>query len=1361
MVSKTILITILLTVLTYLQPSPGQALDEIQYVNKKSGKIHGTLVPKVDNGVVCHSCSELLKLKVDNKDVPFTLTKVGSRSAKITGAFTDLKEGKHKSSEIVIDDRGQKQTQNDLMFFVDTIPPKMKLITPTGSDITVLQDSFLIEISDNENGSGISMLVDEAVVTAMVNGTTTTADIIRFHKKLHLLIKPNQRFTYGQQVNLSVTIQDRAGNQKSLQRSFKTNDVIESTSKEFERKCQRKIFTKQFPVLLDITRKIRIVSGATVCDISLKNKFFWNYGEKTYVDSKQWVFLTQAPDDDWRQGDSPRFRKTVLDAIQLTSTIPGLRVQKSVDYEAGTVSFNTTMAILPDQKRQGTGVLVLNYPDGAIAGDDPACPTPEDWENDVNFELLMTSTTWPVILPPLNPAKIVAENFTLKGEYLEYSLEFDRPDALNNNASWLDIAGSKYWFTQTGSTYKVRALVQKEGHIFTNIVLTLPGSTHWSTSGNNQISGNGLTQNIEREAFVQIEPPIISNFHYDRTQEQFRAIITDIGTNLDDLEVSLKIAGAKTIQVVLDPKGELEVDYPMPEGIIHAILTVQDKAEYKTSKQCQIYGSPPEAESVGAEGTGISISTTMQRSTRKPEFHRITGKWSNTFDYQDIYNDQGQEAVQVCRSEDNSRLLAQAYMQCLSRNTTLGASKAQAKCNKLLGWEPPANLLNDLYVGWKVGKKCETIWKDTLAPSITQLRYHPESDLITAQIHDHGAPLEDLEIYFSIQFLSYNSPGESCQFPYSDLPFSFDPSNGTFRGNFPLPEEKYERFQLNIRAQDISKNRTTAALAITIPRQPPTISLSLFPQNDYVAMAGTDTNAILIGECYDTSSLDHNKTSMEFNGQTISPFQTLRGGGCRPDKLYYSLNVREGTHEARLQVQDTLGLTSSATKDFDLFFAPRIIQFETTPYAVQQAGGPAFTAHIFDAGHDLTVDGISLSIDNKPLSSDRLFYDQDNNFFVADGPLSLDTDHHSAQLTATDEHGKTTSRGLTFSDNRNIVQPGKFKHDLAIDSMRIWELEDHNGDGQANPGEFIRLFISLHNNGTVALPANYGRLTVSDSFAIVEQDEVHYDAMEPGAIQMPTHGFDLRIDPNIFEGSTNDPYQLHLELNVPKDEGEMTIPLILPIYIPTLPSLNRPETMQVLIDRLPISTDQEAIKVSGVVEGDITLDTINIIVNGSSHRATFDQTTNIFQSWIPLATGVNTIEVHAQAKGGLQASKRIFITRISPNIPPQLTILTPANGSHFAGVNLPITGTFSPGNSDLDSMTITLVGEYGVTENFNLDDIEIDHSNNSFTLDVFQPTIPPAMQYECQNVNIILTITLSTIDGQTTTEIVTFSYDCM
>jgi hypothetical protein len=377
-----------------------------------------------------------------------------------------------------------------------------------------------------------------------------------------------------------------------------------------------------------------------------------------------------------------------------------------------------------------------------------------------------------------------------------------------------------------------------------------------------------------------------------------------------------------------------------------------------------------------------------------------------------------------------------------------------------------------------------------------------------------------------------------------------------------------------------------------------------------------------------------------------------------------------------------------------------------------------------------------------------LFYDAASGYFSVDGPLALADGPHVAKITATDRHGNQASDSLRFTRAMEIATPVQSDGTgMAIDGLSLMELEDHNGDGRANPGELVRLFISLR-NGTGHDLSCTGRLSSEDPDIVVETESVTYGTMEPGSTRVPMKGFDLRIGSDVLAKTISDPYEAYFDLTLDGDEGEEWIlPLTMPIYQATIPI---DTGMLLTLDRLPPTTSAGAFRLQGTITSSAEfIDWMEIRVNGVVQGpVSFNREGGRFEAVATLADGANTIAVTGADSNGARGSASGYIFRTTAFTPPSILITSPANGDDFVCDNLTVTGTYSTGSGTL--RRITVYGPWAAGDTCPTTIID----GSTFSVDCGDVTYGPSGIYAIE-------ATIETTDGVQAADTITISVgDC-
>lgn len=651
-------------------------------------------------------------------------------------------------------------------------------------------------------------------------------------------------------------------------------------------------------------------------------------------------------------------------------------------------------------------------------------------------------------------------------------------------------------------------------------------------------------------------------------------------------------------------------------------------------------------------------------------------------------------------------------------------------------------------------KECRVEERDILAPVIHP-KFDPVTARLTASIHDHGMPLSELKIDLTAKSDSArNSAGWGYQHYSTGSRPAFSFQNGILISTF-VPPPRGEFFTLQINAKDKAGNRSAVFLDIALPREPPEVSLDVATQETAQVLRryGEQASTFITAEARDDSPIDAAKTALWLDDQVLRPitfYSHTAATGWRNlfnYKAGYVSGVEEGPHRVRFRATDATGLWAEATEAFDFRLAPTIRNFKVMPDALGRIGGPALTAMVIDQGGDLDASGLALTIDGQPVDSARLFYDASSGYFSVDGPLDLSDGSHVARITATDRHGNQASVSLRFTRAMEITTPFQSGgQGLAIDGLTLMELEDHNGDGRANPGELVRLFVSLHND-TDDLLVCAGRLSSEDLDILVEIDRVAYGGMEPGRTQVPMQGFEVRIDSDILDKTIDDPYEAYFDLTLGCDAGEeWVLPLAIPIYQPTIP-INA--EVELSLDRLPPTTSAGTLRLQGTITSSADfIDLMEIRVNGVLQGpVAFNREGGRFGATITLVDGANTIEVTGVDSNGVRGSAAGFIFRTTAFTPPSISITSPSDGDFFLCGNLTVTGTYNVGSKALSSIVVEAPWDMGICPVTIID-------GTNFSVDCGDVISGPAGIYDIE-------ATITTMDGFQAVEVITISVgDC-
>ncbi len=540
--------------------------------------------------------------------------------------------------------------------------------------------------------------------------------------------------------------------------------------------------------------------------------------------------------------------------------------------------------------------------------------------------------------------------------------------------------------------------------------------------------------------------------------------------------------------------------------------------------------------------------------------------------------------------------------------------------------------------------------------------------------------------------------------------------SGTMSAIIPVPPLVIgEQYDLTLSARDPAGNVSSETLMLTIPRSPPTVTLELLNTDGVSSLAGNGggrSATHLRAAAVDESGLDLARTHLDLDAVRLAPLSSLGSGGLgNPPRnpyaqsfndiltgdsrkhrfneyvAHYSALLEEGGHSARFTATDILGLSAEQQLDFTIAYLPRITNFAAKPKVIQDIGGPAFTAMIFDYGADLEPDGISFFIDGTEVEKSRLYYDPASGYFAVSGPFIYENGYHSAQIVARDNNDHQVSETLRFTVAGGISGIDG-SADLRLETITIWELEQTNNDGQANPGELVRLFPALFNSGPVPLENCTAELSAEDSRIVVQTNEIRAGPLEASVPTTLLRGFDVQIGDDILDATISDPYETHFRLDVSCDDDSWELDFSLPVYRPSLPV---DIDSQVSIELAPAArtTSEADITLRGtVVSSSSFVDSLTMRVNGIFVDDIYlDRATGAFEALVPLEPGSNIIDIEASDRSGATGYRTIFV-----NCRSSLSVTIDSLPSSTAEALLEVSGSVESSASLVDRVVLTLNG---------------------------------------------------------------------
>jgi len=1316
-----------------------------------SGEIEAELVADEADGFICTAVPDLVRMFVDGKQVFCNVQPLSSDRAMVTASFSGLEDGKHLAEAETLGFGGETLSRKQTVFIVDTQPPELELITPESRQILPTQTTFQVLCSDRE--SGISTDSEASGLSVTINGREA---VWRWDEedgeKILSIAFPVSQWDPGQTVALHVHVQDRAGNPAEWNGSFE----VETSEEEWEIETVNCVEGDGTMDALYVLRRI---------PFPLQTSVHWLSFDAANLSCTLPMALSTL------QGRP--LDRAVYNALEVASNHPCIRVDRlSRSPEAKEIAFRIRQVSLPEGD-DCLGSITVEYPEFVVFDYELSCTegAPDAVVLTMHTEGDMKTFTIPV---SLHAEMHYSEEVRVEDGLLRYQFLLTGPGSLDTAASWFEMEGTKKGLTRASSDrYETSVPVNEGLHVYTT-QLSL-GLWGWGSVAQGMVSEDGHALLKNGEVFVTLDPPQIEHFHYDLKDECFRAVVSDQGTALEDLVLELIASGNDTQEPAFDPgTGDLMSSYPLPEGVQAALLKVTDLAGQTTTATCRVFGSTPEALTVQDQDPVYPVTTKEggQSLSRKPS--TSPSNWRFNREYLPSYRN-GKQAVTECMRTTLPVTKEGPLTRCLKRawalygNTQVSADESESSL-KATGTLPALNPALEraeeackakyppgMMYHWEYEPtvECWNTWVDTLPPRIRDLTFLPSTRQVTALIDDHGMPLSQVQVSYCVAPEPLIQPNY-----YPSRPFSFDTGTGLFLADRSVPQET-EVFKVEIQATDAAGNWSEKWLDVKAPVRPPDVSLDILEKG---------VASYPVGTCSDSSGIDHRKTRAWLDEQPVSPFGIQYNHPASPDRVDFTPVTDEGPHRLRLEVTDFAGLSSEASAAFQVDIPPVIQNFRHHPESIQHAGSPSFSAVIHDNGADLDLRGIEMAVDGDPLDRQRFFYDPSSGYFASDGPLELGSGMHEARLTATDAHGHSDEAVLRFSQGEPVGVPEKGPGDLSIEEVTLWEIEGHNGDGRANPGETVRLFVSLTQQGAEVLVNVLGRLESEEPGIVVEKDQVAYGTLHPGDTVSPLQGFDIRIDEDFLDTRPSDPYEARFTLEATAGGGKTwLLDLDLLVYQPTLPfSIVSPEDQDagtnplvsevtVTLDPLPPTTEQEEIDVTGSAASSAsTIDEVVVRINGIEHEADWNPGDGTFSVTVALELGDNVIEAEAMDRTGASGMDTGFVYRTDPFVPPEIVIQEPTDGEVFPFcVEVHLNGQFDAGSSEVALIQGSMSGE-GETVS-----IPIDYSGDGAFL-----VAGPLNAYFLSNwghnheTTITATVILTTMDGDTVQDTVTFTYSC-
>ncbi len=843
----------------------GEPPPDTIYFNNSSGTLKGVLVPEDDAGFVCFDCQDVIRITVDEKEIPVLIKPTGDGRAEFTGDFPGLADGPHTATEEALDNDGKVTAVNRMSFFVDSKPPVLELVEPAGDTIPPGQTTFLVKF--NDEGSGIPPIVSEMEVEAKVNNSPAYVHVSDREGSRFLLVDAKDVFWRGEQsLNLYVRLEDRAENRVELSKTFEVQESEERTETE-EITCTRKDDEGETITSTKTSPLRRLVPFSILTPI--KSVLFDSNTRSRTIEIMVGPVSGHTPDS------------SVLDSLQLVTNTPYLKLERLASPEGSSLVIYSVRQIKTAKSNKTLVSITVQYPEAVDLRYENGCKEGYPVSTLVSMDPSVPIRKYSVPVS-LYWEDEFSDDIFIEDHRLKYRCSFASPGALDMAASFIEPEpGMRFWLSEVGEGLYEAEMPAKEGYRLCNVSLTSSRGA-WGNVSEGQLVNGGTCLKKDIGILVKLAPPVIENFFYDRDKERFFAVLSDEGTDLGDLVLELQVSATGEITAQLDPlSGTVRAEYPLPEGVLDATLSVTDLAGQTTTATCKVFGNPPEPQQAGDGESGAPITYKVGTGgyDRRPQS-------SASFEYRNYlptYRD-GMQYVRECKSVTT---LFTCLDSCVTSVLNMGMNLEQAlsrceHCN-----EPPSRHTD-----------CTFKWIDTLAPHIRYVSYNPSTGEVSASIDDSGRLLSELVVTFSAK-----SPYPSRTHYEANLPYFFNTENGSFRGLFIMPP-KGELFDLTINAEDRAGNYGHARISVTVPRAPPDVSLKVINPGEIISSAGT-VSVCLMGEYFDDSGINHDLTGLWLDDQPVQPFNLDMGWGGTPDRVYFGARLEEGGHSARIRVTDT------------------------------------------------------------------------------------------------------------------------------------------------------------------------------------------------------------------------------------------------------------------------------------------------------------------------------------------------------------------------------------------------------------------------------------------------------------------------
>jgi len=857
------------------------------------------------------------------------------------------------------------------------------------------------------------------------------------------------------------------------------------------------------------------------------------------------------------------------------------------------------------------------------------------------------------------------------------------------------------------------------------------------------------TLTLKGETLAKGSPPVISRLDYDYGRQALLVQVRDEGTPSGRLDVHLFVGGA-AIPLLLDDKGRAEIPLPQQRTKFPVRIAATDLAFQTTLRESTIFGLdlysgtqgplvisehhhsdahvPFGAEALGKIKDGkIAYREICPKTTCPPGAGQGVGGKPQTprpGQKRGQMSSGGASRSTTTGTGGISGLISEEYQGYLRKKYQALPKRARDDMilreavaimmggtgSKRPGHRPPTPSAGVPLPQCTVQYiNCGPVkYTDMTPPEIHDLAIAPGQDGFTARISDPSTPLDQLIIDYHVSA----SSGDITRYSRRH----FDSRTGKLSVSFPADPLR-ESTYVTLSARDPDRNSANADQRL-VTAKPPEIQVRTWPAPDAQHSVG------LFADVWDASGIDKDLTRLSLDGVPCAAVY-LHGGFSKGERgfgergaWYCRIEATEGSHRFSASATDMYGATASASTGFGQVYPPVISDFRLLAKDPAASGITVLGARITDAGGDLARSGLSLGIDGAGV--DDFYFDPVTGSFGLDGPLTLKPGFHQAILSATDRGGHSASARLDFAFAGSELS-ASVAGNLLLNPITVFELANGNGDGLANPGELIRLFFTLTNNGKADLHDLELRVTIDDPGVRLEHDRFTVSALPAGGSASNTDHIDLRIDADLLSREGLELKALPVLLDVTdargrqwRLQGSLTVYQQRAVFsaghvgpLPGIAILNPSAGQRFDFGALNPAVGQVTVQ-GRFTTGDAPLQSLALEAKNASGAVFFEGTPTIvapglFQITVPVGTAdAGSVQLAARitTTDGDSVDNSITVqvaVQAAVNAPPAIAITTPLPGQNFSTGGGPtatvtVLGTFDNADSPLTNIAVAIGG---------------------------------------------------------------------